>query len=107
MPNADRAPTRLNQEPSAVRWARKRSGLTQTQLAKLAGLSRTLVVEIEGGTRNATDENLIKLAGAMNCPIVMLERKRETEAAPAADVDVQQLRNAERAEPVELQKVQR
>lgn len=85
MPNAERAPGRLNQEPSAVRWARKRSGLTQAALARRAELSRTLVVEIEGGTRNATDENLIKLAEALNCPLVVLERKREPEAAPSAD----------------------
>lgn len=84
MPNPHRAPTRLNQEPAAVRWARKRSGLTQAALAKRAGLSRSLVVEIEGGTRNATDENLIKLAEAMNCPVVVLERKREPKAPTAA-----------------------
>jgi len=100
MPNPKRAPARLNQEPSAVRWARKRSGLTQTQLAERAGVSRTLVVEIEGGTRSATDGNLIKLAEAMNCPVVVLERKRESEAAPAPVSPVlgSGLRSAERTE---------
>lgn len=86
-----------------MRWARKKSGLTQTQLAERAGMSRTLVVEIEGGTRNATDENLIKLAEAMNCPVVVLERKRE--AAPATETgpgDVRPVRHQERAEPQEV-----
>lgn len=104
MPNPERAPSRLNHEPASVRWARKKSGLTQTALAKRAGLSRTLVVEIEAGTRNATDENLLKLAEALNCPVVVLERKREPEAAPPADVDVR-MRHGERAVPERVQEL--
>ncbi|TDD77703.1 helix-turn-helix transcriptional regulator [Actinomadura rubrisoli] len=96
MPNPERAPARLNHEPDAVRWARKKSGLTQTALAQRAGLSRTLIVEIEAGTRNATDENLIKLARAMNCPVVALERKRVPEATPTADGAVQRVRDGQR-----------
>lgn len=84
MANPRRVPKRLNHEPKAVRWARERSGLSQTALAKRAGLARTLVVEIEKGTRSATPENLLKLAEAMNCPVVVLERKREPETAPPA-----------------------
>lgn len=74
---ASRAPIRLYHEPTAVKWAREKAGLTQTQLAERAGLSRTLVVEIEAGTRNCTPANLIKLAEALNCPRVVLEAKRE------------------------------
>jgi len=77
MTNPERAPARLHHSPEAVRWARERAGLTQTQLAERAGLARTLVVEIEGGTRNATPANLLKLAEALNCPVVVLEAKRE------------------------------
>ena len=77
MSNPDRAPTRLHHSPEAMRWAREKAGLTQTQLAERAGLSRTLVVEIEGGTRNCTPANLLKLAEALNCPLVVLEAKRE------------------------------
>jgi len=53
------------------------AGLNQTQLAERAGLARTLIVEIEGGTRSATPANLRKLAEALNCPLVALEAKRE------------------------------
>lgn len=106
MPKSKRAPRELNQDPVSFRWARKKSGLTQTALAARSGVSRTLIVEIEAGTRNATDENLIKLAEAMNCPVVVLERKREPQTTPAADVDVPTpMRNAERAEPRDVPEV--
>lgn len=72
-----RAPARLHHSPEAVRWAREMAGLTQTQLAERAGLARTLIVEIEGGTRSATPPNLCKIAEALNCPRVVLEAKRE------------------------------
>lgn len=77
MANQERTPARLHHEPDAVRWAREMAGLTQTQLAERAGLARTLVVEIEGGTRSATPANLRKIAEALNCPLVALEAKRE------------------------------
>lgn len=85
MPNPRRAPARLNHEPEAVRWARDKAGLTQTQLADRAGLSRTLVVEVEAGTRNLTTANLLKVAEALNCPPVFLERKRFFQTPPPAD----------------------
>src|SRR5690606_36801853 len=80
MTSPERAPARLHHTPEAVRWARERAGLTQTQLAERAGHARTLVVEIEGGTRNATPAYLLKLAEALNCPLLVTEAKRE--AAP-------------------------
>jgi transcriptional regulator with XRE-family HTH domain len=77
MSNPDRAPERLNQEPQAVTWAREKAGLSQAQLARECNVARSLISEIEAGTRNATPENLIKIARALNCPVVFLERKRE------------------------------
>lgn len=71
-----RAKFPLDHEPEAVAWARRRSGLTQKQLAERAGIKESLMCEIEGGTRNATPAVLLKLAEAMNCPVVVLERKR-------------------------------
>lgn len=77
MRNTQRAPERLHHEPEAVTWAREKSGLTKAGLARACGFSRSLVSEIEAGTRNATPENLRKIARALNCPVVFLERKRE------------------------------
>ena len=68
----------LDHEPAAVTWARERSGLTKTQLAERAGVSLSLISEIEKGTRNATPPLLLKIAEALNCPVVFLERRRDS-----------------------------
>lgn len=92
----------LDHEPEAVAYARRNSGLTQEQLAEACGVTRSLITEIENGTRNATPTMIGKLAYALNCPRVILERKREPEAAPAADVAVPGVQGDERAEPGDL-----
>jgi transcriptional regulator with XRE-family HTH domain len=68
-------PRRLHHEPEAVAWARKKSGLTKRALAARAGISEQLMGEIESGWRSATPANLVKIAEALNCPVVFLERK--------------------------------
>ena len=69
-------PSRLHQEPEAVTWAREKAGLTKRALADTIGISEQLMGEIESGWRSATPANLIKIAAALNCPLVVLERKR-------------------------------
>jgi transcriptional regulator with XRE-family HTH domain len=76
----------LHQEPEAVTWARERSGLTKTQLHDLTGFSLSFISEIEAGTRNAGPHILVKIADALNCPVVFLERKRTVVAPPASAV---------------------
>ena len=66
----------LDHEPEAVKYARRQAGLTATQLAEACGVSISLISEIEAGTRNATPAMIIRLAEALNCPRVVLERKR-------------------------------
>jgi DNA-binding XRE family transcriptional regulator len=68
-------PRRLHQEPEAVTWAREKSGLTKRRLAELVGISEQLMGEVESGWRSATPANLAKIAQALNCPIVVLERR--------------------------------
>lgn len=87
----------LDHEPEAVAYALDNSGLTMTQLAEMCGVSLSLISEIIAGTRNATPVMIGKLASALNCPRVVLERKREPKTAPAADVEVRALRSDERA----------
>ena len=66
----------LNHEPEAVIYAREKAGLTQAELARRLGVTEALVSYIESGGRNATPAMLLRLAAALNCPVVVLERKR-------------------------------
>lgn len=74
-------PRRLHHEPQAVTWAREKTGLTKRALARTVGISEQLLGEIESGWRSATPLNLARIADALNCPVVLLERKR-WKAAP-------------------------
>lgn len=87
----------LDHEPEAVAYALDNSGLTMTQLAEMCGVSLSLISEIIAGTRNATPVMIGKLASALNCPRVVLERKREPQTAPAGDVDLPGVQGAERS----------
>lgn len=81
-------PRRLNHEPQAVTYAREKAGLTKRELADRIEISEQLMGEIESGWRNATPENLIKLAEALNCPLVVLEAKRHiAETVPHDDAE--------------------
>ena len=80
-------PVLLDHEPEAVTYARQKAGLTRTALAKHLGVSLSLISQIESGDRNATPAMLIRLADALNCPLVVLERKRSTAAEPATPRD--------------------
>jgi transcriptional regulator with XRE-family HTH domain len=82
MPNirdrtARKAP--LDHDPGAVVWARKAKGVTQAWLANAIDISTSHMSEIESGTRNAPPHLLNKLAEALNCPVTVLERKRDAE----------------------------
>lgn len=69
-------PSSLNHDPEAVRWAVKRSGLTQAHLARALEISEGHMSEILGGTRSARQALLIRLAAELNCPVVILESKQ-------------------------------
>lgn len=57
--------------------------MTKRALARTVGISEQLLGEIESEWRSATPLNLPRIADALNCPVVLLERKR-WEAAPVS-----------------------
>lgn len=59
---------------SRLRAARESSGLTQARAAIELGVSRPLLIAIEKGTRAATPEELVKLAGIYGKPVSELQR---------------------------------
>ena len=52
-----------------LRAAREKSGLTQIELAKIVGLSRTTYNNYETTKREPDDETLVKIAKALNCTV--------------------------------------
>lgn len=66
----------LNHDPEALRYALDKSELTQKEFAAAIGKSQSLVSEMLAGTRNATPAVIRQMAKALNCPVVVLERKR-------------------------------
>jgi len=57
---------------SRIREARKMAGLSQAQVAKILGLHRPSVSEIEAGNRNASAEEIAKLAEIFDVSVAWL-----------------------------------
>ncbi len=52
-----------------IKSSRKKSGLSQLELAELAGVGKTLVFNLEKGQANAQFENLLKILRVLNIKI--------------------------------------
>jgi len=64
-----RVPRRLAHDPHALRAARRRAGRSQAWLAEQLGCSRSLVVEMESGTRSARAERLPMIADLLGVAV--------------------------------------
>ena len=53
----------------AVRRQRNKTGMSQENLAQIAGIDRTYLSGIERGVRNPTLEKIVELAQAMGCSV--------------------------------------
>ncbi len=54
-----------------VRTTRKKAGLSQVELAELAGVGKTLVFNIENGRINAQFENLLRIFHVLNIKLMI------------------------------------
>ena len=52
-----------------VRERRKAAGLTQERLAEEAGLHRTYIADVEGGSRNVSILNVLRIARALKISV--------------------------------------
>ena len=70
-----------------VRQHRRLSGLSQSELAKLAGVGKTVIFDIEHGKESVQFDTLKKVLGALNIQIVLqspvIERQKNTANQPA------------------------
>jgi CheY-like chemotaxis protein/DNA-binding XRE family transcriptional regulator len=57
---------------NAVRWWRKKHGITQEELAERADLHRTYISDVERGARNLSLESISKLAMALEVSVATL-----------------------------------
>ena len=73
---------------SVVRQHRRLSGLSQSALAKLAGVGTTVIYDIEHGKESIQFDTLKKVLNALNIQFVLqspvLERNRQT--GPTSDL---------------------
>ncbi len=58
-----------NQIASIVHFHRKKSGLSQAELAKLAGLGKTVIFDIEKGKLSVRLDTLLKVLKVLNIKI--------------------------------------
>jgi transcriptional regulator with XRE-family HTH domain len=90
----------FNQDPRAVTRARTKAKMAKVDLARAVGCSRSLITEIEGGTRNAREELLAAMAKVLDVPVEQLRRKRPGEpgrqAAQTGDGRLLAVRDEER-----------
>ena len=62
-----------------IKHCRKEKGLTQIQLAKLSGLSRSSIINLENGHRDPRVKDLRNIARALDVPIEQLLSGNEQE----------------------------
>jgi HTH-type transcriptional regulator/antitoxin HipB len=55
---------------AAIRFHRKKSGLSQTDLAKLAGVGKTAIFDLEKDKQTVQLNTLLKVLGALNISMI-------------------------------------
>ncbi len=61
-----------NQDPERLRQRRIEAGLTQTALAKRAGVTKSHVSQVEGGKAGFGPVRIARIASALGCEIADL-----------------------------------
>ncbi len=72
-----------NQLANTVRYFRKQSGLSQLELAQLAGIGKTVVFDIEKGKTTVQLDSLLKVLSVLN-----IQLKLETPFSESSGDDV-------------------
>jgi y4mF family transcriptional regulator len=63
---------RANEIADIIKLCRKRSGLTQLELAKMAGVGKTVVFDIESGKESVQMNSLLKVLEVLNVHIKLI-----------------------------------
>ncbi len=65
--------------PKIIKEHRKKAGLTQKQLADLAGLGKTVIFDIEKGKESVQFNSLLKVLKVLNIKLKIESRLTESE----------------------------
>lgn len=80
----------LDHSPHGLKYALSNSGKTAPEVADELGISKGFFYELLRGTRNAKPTLLLRIAEVLNCPLVVIEAKRDVLAGSSfehADID--------------------
>ena len=81
MPNDELRGRVSSEVAKAIRQLREQRGLSMTQLAAQAGLSRQMISFVEHGLRNPTLDTLLRLAAVLKVDLADIIRDAEAAAA--------------------------
>jgi transcriptional regulator with XRE-family HTH domain len=82
-----KGPTFSDHIAAAIRAERARRRLTQAELAKQAGLSRTALADVEAGKRQVTANHLPAICRALGVPLSTLIREANPDDLRALGCD--------------------
>lgn len=90
---------------SRLAIAREQAGLTQAQVARLLGMHRPTVSEIEAGRRSVAAQELVQFADAYHVDLDWLAGRGEAEVNHLRDELMLAARKARDLKPADLEKV--
>lgn len=62
---------KIGEFPLVIRTMRKKAGLTQRELADLAGVGKTLIFDIEKGRQTVSLTHFLKICRALNIDLTL------------------------------------
>jgi len=76
-----------NQLANIIRFHRKRSGLTQLELAEMSGVGKNMVYELENGKQSVQWDNLLRILRVLNIELNFQSPLRESFLKEYPDAD--------------------
>lgn len=92
---------------SRIREARKLAGLSQAQVARMLGLHRPSISEIEAGNRRASADELVRMAEAFDVGVSWLMGEGAEEVDPYDDKLQLAARELQKLRPEDLERLLR
>ncbi len=77
----------VHQMAELILFHRKRSGLTQLELAEMAGVGKNMIYELENGKQSVRLDNLLKVLQVLNIELDFQSPLREKFLKEYSDAD--------------------